>query len=78
MSDISTKQFLKEFEKAVNTIGGIPEASNYWNVSESFIRSVKNGVHLPGNKILKAMNLKPVKHIKYRYERIDPKTSSAG
>ena len=69
--DISTKQFLKEFEKKVIRMGGIPGAAMYWKKSESFLRAVAGGRELPGRDILKTMNLKPVKQIKYRYERVE-------
>jgi len=70
MSDISTKQFLKEFNKEIARLGGVPNAAREWEVPASFVRSVRSTAELPGIKILKAMNLKPVKTIKYRYERI--------
>lgn len=72
MSDISTKQFLVKLEKEINRLGGNPEAARAWGVPASFVRSVRKGAELPGEKILKAMNLKPVRTIKYRYERINP------
>ncbi len=72
MSDeISTKQFIKEFNRMLERMGGIPMAAKYLGLSESFIRSVKSGVHLPGNKILKTMNLESVKEIKYRYRKTE-------
>lgn len=78
MSDISTKQFLKEFDKTIKRLGGVERAAKYWDMSESFVRSVRSAAHLPGKRILKTMNLKPMKEIKYRYERVDPKTFSDG
>lgn len=71
MSDeISTKQFLKEFAQFVDYAGGIESAATYWDMSESFIRSVRSGSNLPGKRILDAMKLSPVKEIKYRYKRL--------
>ena len=71
MSDeISTKQFLAEFDRFLKNMGGIEGAALYWEMSESFIRSVRSGVNLPGKKILKTMNLEPVKEIKYRYRKV--------
>lgn len=72
-NDISTKQFLAEFDKLLKRMGGIEGAALYWEMSESFIRSVRSGSNLPGKRILKTMNLKPVKEIKYRYKRVEHK-----
>jgi len=69
--DISTKQFIREFESEINRLGGVTEAAKHWKVSPSFVKAVRKGSELPGGKILEAMKLKPIKTIKYRYERID-------
>jgi hypothetical protein len=72
MSDeISTKQFIKELNRMIERMGGIPGAARYWGLSESFIRSVRSGVHLPGKTILKTMDLYPIKEIKYTYRRVE-------
>lgn len=65
--EITTAQFLKEFDRAVILIGGTAKAARYWSLSESFVRSVKSGVNLPGRKILNTMGYESIKEIKYRY-----------
>ena len=70
MSDISTKQFLSRFKERINERGGEVEAAQYFGVSRTFVRNVLTCRELPGPKILKKMNLSPIKKIKYRYEEI--------
>ena len=72
-NEISTKQFLSEFSKEIDKLGGPSNAAEHFEVSESFVRGVKNATFLPGRKILEKMKLKPVKQVKYRYQRLNPK-----
>lgn len=67
MTDISTRKFLSELKKEIERQGGFKEAAIYFEVTESFVRSVANGVNLPGKKILIKMGYKHLKSIKYRY-----------
>lgn len=68
---ISTKEFLKEFKDLVEDKGGEVEAAKYFGVSRSFVNNVSSGSCLPGGRILSKMKLRPVKEIKYRYERVE-------
>jgi len=67
---ISTKQFLKNFEKEVKRLGGSKSAAKHFDVTRAFIDNVICARELPGTKILKKMKLRPVRAIKYRYEKI--------
>jgi len=68
---ISTKQFLAEFKRRVNELGGVHDAAIYFDVSRPFIRNVLIGQELPGLKILKSMGLEHIKTINYRYKRAE-------
>ena len=67
---ISTREFLKEYRKKVDQLGGYHEAAAEWGLSVTMVRSVYKAAKLPGKQICKIMNLKPVKEINYRYERV--------
>ena len=67
---ITTKQFLAELKRAVDSLGGPAKAGAAWGVAAQHISSAITGNKLPVKKILKQMGYVPVKEISYRYMRI--------
>ena len=73
-NSISTRQFLADLKKKVKGFDSLNSAAEYYDVKPSFLRNVLNSRELPGPRILKRMQLKAAKQIKYRYERIKGKS----
>ena len=67
---ITTNQFLKEFRAKVDFYDTYTAAADDFGVSRQFLKAVYDGKKIPGGNILCVMNLKPVKTIHYRYERV--------
>ena len=68
--EISTKVFLAELKREVKALGGPTKAAKHWGVWPQNVSSALSGASLPVKAILKGMKLKPLKEIKYRYERL--------
>lgn len=68
--EISTKKYLSELKKLVQSMGGPIKAAEKIDISRQFLYVALRGEKLPGKKILKAMGLKECKEVRYRYKRI--------
>ena len=70
MKDISTYQFLKEYREIFNSFNTHKQGGEHFGVSRQHAKAVYDANSIPGPGILKVMDLKPVKEINYRYERV--------
>ena len=67
---ITTRQFLREFEKFVSDNGGGAETARMLGLMPQNITNIKSGDKLPGPVVLAAMGYEPMRSINYRYRKI--------
>ena len=65
---ISTKQLLAKLNSEVKRLGGPTKAAKEWGTIPQSVSNAMSAIKLPNEAILKALYLKPIKTINYRYE----------